>query len=34
VHVVKTNNPGAGAVVAQDTVVIRPASTTAAELGF
>ena len=34
VRVVKTANPGAGTVVAQDTVVIRPAGTTAAELWF
>jgi type II secretory pathway pseudopilin PulG len=34
VRVVKTNNPGAGSIVAQDTIVIRPGSTTAAELWF
>ena len=34
VRVVKTNNPGAGNVVAQDTIVIRPGSTTASELWF
>jgi type II secretory pathway pseudopilin PulG len=34
VRVVKTNNPGAGTVVAEDTVVVRPGSTTAAELWF
>ena len=34
VRVVKTNNPGAGNIVAQDTVVVRRGSTTAAELWF
>lgn len=34
VHVVKTNNPGAGNIVAQDTIIVRPASTAAAELWF
>jgi len=34
VRVVKTNNPDAGSIVAQDTVVVRPGSTTAAELWF
>ena len=34
VRVVKTSNPGAGTVVAEDTIVVRPASTTAAELWF
>lgn len=34
IHVVKTGNPNAGAVVAQDTVLVRPGSTAAAELWF
>jgi prepilin-type N-terminal cleavage/methylation domain-containing protein len=34
VRVVKTANPNAGAVVAQDTITVRPTSTTAAELWF
>lgn len=34
VRVVKTINPGAGSVVAQDTIVVRPGSTTTAELWF
>ena len=34
IYVVKTANPGAGNVVAQDTIVIRPGSTTAVELWF
>lgn len=34
VRVVKTNNPGAGNIVGQDTVVVRPGSTTAAEIWF
>lgn len=34
VRVVKTNNPGAGNVVAQDTIVVRPGSATVAELWF
>lgn len=34
IRVVKTTNPNAGTVVAQDTVVVRPASTAAAELWF
>lgn len=34
VRVVKTTNPGAGSIVAQDTVVVRPNGTTAAELWF
>jgi type II secretory pathway pseudopilin PulG len=34
VRVVKTNNPGSGNIVAQDTVVVRRGSTTAAELWF
>ena len=33
-RVVKTINPQAGAIVAQDTIVVRPWSTTAAELWF
>jgi hypothetical protein len=32
--VVKTVNPGAGTVVAQDRIVVRPSSTTPAELWF
>ena len=34
VRVVKTTNPNAGSIVAQDTIVVRPSSTTAAELWF
>jgi prepilin-type N-terminal cleavage/methylation domain-containing protein len=34
IRVVKTVNPQAGAIVAQDTIVVRPSSTTAAELWF
>lgn len=34
VRVVKTANPGAGNVVAQDTVIVRAGSTTAVELWF
>jgi hypothetical protein len=34
IRVVKTVNPQAGAVVAQDTVIVRPSSTTAVELWF
>ena len=34
IYVVKTAEPDAGTVVAQDTVVIRPGSTTAVELWF
>ena len=34
IRVVKTNNPGAGSVVAQDTIVVRGNGTTAAELWF
>jgi hypothetical protein len=34
IRVVKTVNPGAGTVAAQDTIVVRPSSTTAAELWF
>jgi general secretion pathway protein G len=34
VRVVKTSNPNAGSIVSQDTIVVRPASTTAAELWF
>jgi general secretion pathway protein G len=34
VRVVKTSNPGAGDVVAEDTVVVRPGSATALELWF
>lgn len=34
IRVVKTTNPNAGSVVAQDTVIVRPGSTTAAELWF
>ena len=33
-RVVKTSNPGAGSVVAQDTIVVRPGSSVAAELWF
>jgi prepilin-type N-terminal cleavage/methylation domain-containing protein len=33
-RVVKTSNPNAGSIVAQDTIVVRPGSTTAAELWF
>ncbi|MBI2187938.1 MAG: prepilin-type N-terminal cleavage/methylation domain-containing protein [Acidobacteria bacterium] len=34
VRVVKTSNPGAGNVVAQDTVIVRPGGTAAVELWF
>jgi hypothetical protein len=34
VRVVKTTNPKAGSVVSQDTLTVRPGSTTAAELWF
>jgi hypothetical protein len=34
IRVVRTVNPQAGAVVAQDTIVVRPSSTTAVELWF
>ena len=34
IRVVKIANPQAGAVVAQDTLVVRPSSTTAVELWF
>ena len=34
VQVVKTSNPGSGNIVAQDTIVVGPSSTTAAELWF
>jgi general secretion pathway protein G len=34
IRVVKTVNPQAGAVVAQDTIVVRPSNTTAVELWF
>jgi hypothetical protein len=34
IRVVKTVNPQAGSVVAQDTMVVRPSSTTAVELWF
>jgi general secretion pathway protein G len=34
IRVVKINNPNAGAVMVQDTVVVRPGSTTAVELWF
>ena len=34
VRVVKTSNPGAGDIVSQDTVVVRPNSTAAIELWF
>jgi prepilin-type N-terminal cleavage/methylation domain-containing protein len=34
VRVVKTSNPQAGSIVAEDTVVVRPGSTTSAELWF
>jgi general secretion pathway protein G len=34
VRVVKTSNPNAGTIVAQDTITIRPGSTTAVELWF
>jgi general secretion pathway protein G len=34
VRVVKTNNPGAGTIVSQDTIVVRPTMTTTAELWF
>ena len=34
VRVVKTTNPNQGAVVSEDTIVVRPGSTTAAELWF
>jgi general secretion pathway protein G len=33
-RVVKTSNPNAGAVVAEDTIVVRPGSSVAAELWF
>jgi general secretion pathway protein G len=34
IRVVKTSNPNAGSLVSQDTVTVRPAGTTAAELWF
>ena len=34
IRVVKTVNPGAGTVAAQDTIVVRPSNTTAVELWF
>ena len=34
VRVVKTSNPNAGSIVSQDTITVRPTSTTAAELWF
>jgi prepilin-type N-terminal cleavage/methylation domain-containing protein len=34
IHVVKTVNPQAGTIVAQDTIVVRPSNTTAVELWF
>jgi prepilin-type N-terminal cleavage/methylation domain-containing protein len=34
IRVVKTVNPQAGTIVAQDTIVVRPSSTTAVELWF
>lgn len=34
VRVVKTSNPQSGSVVSQDTIVVRPGSTTSAELWF
>jgi general secretion pathway protein G len=34
VRVVKTSNPGSGTVMVEDTIVVRPATTTAAELWF
>lgn len=34
VRVVKTSNPQAGSVLSEDTIVVRPGSTTAAELWF
>jgi len=34
IRVVKTVNPQAGAVVAQDMIVVRPSNTTAVELWF
>jgi prepilin-type N-terminal cleavage/methylation domain-containing protein len=34
IRVVQTVNPGAGTVVAQDTIVVRPSTTTAVELWF
>jgi hypothetical protein len=34
IRVVKTVNPGAGTVAAQDTIVVRPANTTPVELWF
>jgi hypothetical protein len=34
IRVVKTSNPQAGTVVAQDTIVVRPSSTSAVELWF
>jgi prepilin-type N-terminal cleavage/methylation domain-containing protein len=33
-QVVKTSNPNAGTIVSQDTIVVRPTSTTASELWF
>ncbi|MND07397.1 hypothetical protein D3C83_293340 [compost metagenome] len=34
VRVVKTNNPGSGNIVGQDTVIIQPGSTAVAEIWF
>jgi prepilin-type N-terminal cleavage/methylation domain-containing protein len=34
VRVVKTGNPGAGTIVAEDTITVRPGASTAAELWF
>ncbi len=34
IRVIKTVNPGAGTVAAEDTIVVRPSNTTAAELWF
>ena len=34
IRVVKTSNPNAGSIVSQDTITVRPTSTTAAELWF
>jgi hypothetical protein len=34
IRVVKTSNPNAGSIVSQDTITVRPGSTTAAELWF
>jgi hypothetical protein len=34
VRIVKTTNPGSGSIVAQDTLFVRPGSSTAAELWF